>query len=85
MRFGPDHLQPVRLEPHILHDVRAHRASEMRKRRTLEAGMKFFGDRSASDDGAAFEHKRFVSGLRQIESRNQAVVPAADDNDVTMR
>ena len=44
--------------------------------------MKFFGDGGPADLGAAFEHQRFESGFGEIEGGDQAVVSAADDDNV---
>ena len=46
--------------------------------------MKFVGDRRAADLRAAFEHQRLESCLGQIERGDQAVVAAADDDDVAL-
>ena len=53
----------------------------MSDRRALEAGMNLFRDRATTDGFATFQDERIEAGLRQIVRRNQAVVPAADDND----
>ena len=44
--------------------------------------MKFFSDRGAANLRAAFEHERLESRFGQVESGDQAVVPATDDDDV---
>jgi hypothetical protein len=44
--------------------------------------MKFIGDGGAADLFTALEDKRFESGFGQIECGDQAVVAAADDEDV---
>ena len=46
--------------------------------------MKFLGDRRAAGLRAAFEHQRLESGFGQIEGGDQAVVAAADDDDVAL-
>ena len=47
-----------------------------------EAGMDLLGDGRAADDVAPLEHERAQPGLGQIGRGDEAVVPAADDDDV---
>jgi hypothetical protein len=54
----------------------------VREARAAEARTKFFCSRAAADDGTAFEYKRFESGFGQIESRDQAIVAAAEYDDI---
>ena len=46
--------------------------------------MKFVGDGSAANLRAAFEDERLISCLRQVVRGDQAVVAAADDDDVAL-
>ena len=47
--------------------------------------MKFFGDGGAADNGAAFEDERLVALFREIESSDESVVAAAENDDVALR
>ena len=47
--------------------------------------MKVFGDGRTTHLGAAFENKRFESGLGEIEGGDEAVVPATDDDYIARR
>ena len=67
---------------HIANDFWPKRTGGMREDRRPESWVKFFGDGRATDLVPAFEHERPESGLGQRESRDQAVVPAADDDNV---
>ena len=67
---------------HVADDVWTNRPCAVRQRRATEAGMEFVGDRRAADLRAAFEHERLVSCLGQVESGDQPVVAAADNDDV---
>ena len=44
--------------------------------------MDLFGDGGAADDTAPLEHQRPEAGLREVARGDEAVVPAADDDDV---
>jgi hypothetical protein len=57
----------------------------MRDGGTFEAGMKLFGDGGSADNGAAFEDERLVAFFREIESGDESVVPAAENDDVALR
>jgi len=47
-----------------------------------EARMKFLGGRRAAHLRPALEHRDFEAGHREIGGGDEAVMPAADDNDV---
>ncbi len=49
-----------------------------------EAGMEFIGDCGAADLWPALEHERLESGLGQVERGDQAVMAAAEDDDVAL-
>ena len=44
--------------------------------------MKFFCDRRATDQRAAFKYERLESGLGQIKGRDKTIVSPTDDDDV---
>src|SRR6266700_706328 len=69
-------------ELHVANDFWPKRTGGMREDGRPESWMKFFGDRGAADLIAAFEHERLESRLSEIKGRDQAVVPAADNDDV---
>ncbi len=50
--------------------------------RIAEAGMKLLGDRRPADLRAALEHRHFEAGHCEIGGGDEAVVTAADDDDV---
>src|SRR5258706_5156834 len=70
------------LQLHVARDIRAEWSSIVRERGATEPGMKFCGDGRAAHLGAAFEHQRFEACFGEIESGNQTVVPATDDDDI---
>ena len=76
--------EPVLLELHVAHHRRKNRPRRVRQSRAAKSGMKFVGDRRATDLRAAFEHERLVSRLGQIECGDQPVVAAADDDYVAL-
>ena len=77
-----DEPQAMLFQLHVANDVGTNGASGVRERGAAEAGMKFVGDSSAADLGAAFEDERLESGFGEVEGGDQAVVAAADDDDV---
>ena len=46
--------------------------------------MKFLGHRRSADDGTALQHGHLQAGAGEIEGADQAVVAAADDDDVSV-
>ena len=46
--------------------------------------MELLGDRRAANQVAAFQHPHFQSGGSQISRADQAIVAAADDQDVVI-
>ena len=44
--------------------------------------MEFLGDRGAAEDGAALEHAHGEARLGEVAGAGQAVVAAADDDDI---
>ena len=65
---------------HVADDIRPQRAERMRQRGSTKAGIEFFGDGAAADHFAAFENERLESALGHIESGDQGVVTAANEN-----
>src|SRR5580698_8862847 len=79
-RIRIEELQILLVEAHIARDVGAKRADGVGKSRSAIAGVKFFGDGPAADNFAAFENDGFESALGEIESGDECVVSAADDD-----
>ena len=79
---GVMNLQAVLFQLHVADDVGTNGAGGVRQRGAAEAGMKFVGDGGAADLRPALEDERLESGFGEIEGGDQAVVAAADDDDV---
>src|ERR1700689_69323 len=79
-RIGIKDLQILLVEAHVARDVGAKRTDGVRERRGAIARVKFFGDGTAADDFAAFKNDGFESALCEIESGDECVVTAADDD-----
>ena len=82
MQIAIEHFQAVARELHVADDFGQQRASGMGERGATEAGMKFFGDGGAADDGASFQDQRLKAFFREIERRDEGVVSAAENYDV---
>jgi hypothetical protein len=46
--------------------------------------MEFFGDAGSANNRTTLEDDRLQAGFSEIERRNQAIVPAADNDDVAL-
>jgi len=66
---------------HVFQDCGERRAAGVGQRGTAKTGMKFFGDRGAADDIAAFENERPVALFREIEGRDERVVASTQNDD----
>ncbi len=66
----------------VAHDGGAEGARRMGEGRGLEARVDLLGDRRAAHDGAPLENEGFPSGLGEVGRRDEAVVAAADHDDV---
>ena len=53
--------------------------------RELEAGEDLFGDRGAAEHVPPLEDEHLLPGPREVGGVDEAVVPAADDDDVVLR
>ena len=82
--LGRNHVQAVLFQLHVADDVGTQRSGGVGQRGAAEAGMKFFGDGSATRLSATFQHQRLVSRFGQVESGDQAVMAATDDYDVAV-
>src|SRR5579864_7941590 len=67
---------------HVANDFRTQGTGGMREDRGTKAGMKFFRDRGATNQVATLEDERLESSSGEVKGRDQAVVAAADDDDV---
>ncbi len=77
-----DDPEPVGVKFEIADDRRVQQRDRVGGDRIAEAGVKFLGDRRAADLRAAFEHRDFEAGHGEIGGGDEAVVTAADDDDV---
>ena len=77
-------LQAVAGELHVFNDFGQGRTAGMGDGGTFETGMKFLGDGGAADDVAAFEDERLVAFFREVESGDERVVAAAENDDVAL-
>src|SRR5271168_5313005 len=66
----------------VADNLRAQQGHHIRKYGKLEAGNDFFGNCSAAEHVPPFEHEHFLALAGEISRVDQAVVPAADDNNV---
>ena len=74
--------QAVAREIEIANDFRAQQRDDVGKDGKFEAGDDFFGDGGAAENVAAFEDEDFLAGFGEIRRVHQAVVAAADHDDV---
>jgi hypothetical protein len=65
-----------------LDDLSEWRAAGVGDGGAFEAGMKFLGDGGAADEVAAFEDERLVAFFREVESGDERVVTATENDDV---
>ena len=72
-------------QPQVAPDRGAQHAQHVGAGRGAVARGELLGDAGAADDVAPFEHERAQAGAREVEGRDQAVVPAADDDRVVAR
>ena len=63
-------------------DLRPQQRDDVRADRELEARKHFFGDRRAAEHVPPLEHEDLPPRAREIRGVDQAVVAAADDDDV---
>ena len=74
--------EAVAREIEVADDFRPQQRDHVGADGKLEAGEDFFGAGRAAENVAAFEHQNFLSGARQVGGVDQAVVAAADYDDV---
>ncbi len=77
-----DDPQAVSGEPEFADDCRIEEAHGVGGRGIAKTGSELLGDRRAADDRAALEHPYFETGAGEIAGADEAVVTAADDDDV---
>ena len=80
--FGRYEFQPMFFELHVADDISTQRPGVVRQDGATKSGMKFLGDGCATNLRSTFEYQRFKARLREIESRDESVVSATDDDDV---
>ena len=76
--------EPVLGQRHLGDDFRMKERDRVARGRIPETGREFFRDRRAADDAAPLKHKRFETRARAIKGADEAVMPAADDDDVVL-
>ncbi len=77
-----DHPQAVIGELQLANDLRIEQAHRIGGRGVAKAGREFLGDRGAADERAALEHPHLETGAGEIAGADEAVVSAADDDDI---
>ncbi len=77
-----DDLQAVIREPQVADHLRIEQAHRVRGGGIAETRREFLGDGRAADDRAALQHPDTEAGACQITRADQAVMTAADDDDV---
>jgi hypothetical protein len=79
-----ENLETVSREIELADDLRAQERDDVGGDRVLEARVDLLGDRRAADDVAALEHEHLPSGAGEVGRADQAVVAAANDDDVVV-
>jgi len=79
-RLGLNDVEIESFELQVASDVSAERSERVRKRGGPKAGMKFLGDGAAAEIFAAFEDGGLEAAFGKIESGDERVVTAADEN-----
>ena len=74
--------EAVARQVEVADDFRPQQRDHVRADRELEARVDLFGDGGAAEHVAALEHENFLAGLGQVGGVDQAVVAAADHDDV---
>ena len=80
--FGRYKFQTMFFELHVADDISAQRPGVVRQDGATKSGMKFLCDGGATNLRSSFEYQRFEARLREVESRDESVVSATDDDDV---
>src|SRR6267154_4735897 len=75
-------LQAMTRQIQFANDLRAEQGNDVRTNRELETRKDFLGHRGAAQHMPSFEYEHTFARARQIRGINQAVVAAADYNDV---
>ena len=79
-----DDRQAVPRQVHVGDDLGVEQADRVAGDRVAEAGMELLGHRRAADDAAPLQHRDLQAGAGEIEGADEAVVAAADDDDVPL-
>ena len=83
--FERQDLQAVLRQVEVSDDLGPQQTHHVRENRKLESRKNLFGHGRAPDQWAFFENERLPSRAREVSGRNQAVVPASDDDRVVAR
>src|SRR5436190_7246109 len=78
-------LKTVPRQIEFANNFRAEQGDDIGANRKLEAGKNLLGDRRAAEHMTPLKHQHTLARARQISRIHQAVVAAADDDDVVVR
>src|SRR5437868_2081007 len=78
-------LEAVPRQVEFTDDLRPQQRDHVRKDGEVETRNKLFGHRRAAEHVPPLEHEHLAAGARQIGGVHQAVMAAADDDDVVVR
>ena len=76
--------KPVAGQVELADDLRAHQAHHVREHAVAEAREDLFGDGGAADERSRLQHADIQTGTRQVGRMDEAVVAAADYDDVVL-
>src|SRR5262249_32048550 len=79
-RIRMQHMAVEFFELHVCGNIGAERADGVRESGSAEAGRKFLGDCAAADNFAALKHHWAEAALGQVESGDERIVTAADED-----
>ena len=74
--------EPVALQVELALDLGAQQADDIRRGRDLVSRPRLLGDRGPPEARPALDDEHLQPAPRQVRRRHEAVVPAADDDDV---
>ena len=77
-------LEAVPRQVEVADDLRAEERDDVGADRVLEARIDLLGDRRAAEHVAPLEHEHLAPRAREIRRVHQAVVAAADDDDIVI-
>ena len=81
-RRALQHLQAVRREVEVGHDLRVQQADGVGIDGVAKARVELFGQRCAADAVPGLQYQHPAAGGSEVGGTDQAVVPATDDDDI---